>query len=171
MGIYSDDRQASDVHLPQVKGIVGSLMLDVAPFMNDARQATDLMILRARPLDIAVRTRRSKYFPQYADEFTLRSLRDSGAETELSKVIDGFGDLMFYGFENITGKFIQHWHVLDLSVFRAACIRRTKGCPSFTDQDNSDGTYFRAFKISSFPANFVVAHSPAIDPISSGLAA
>lgn len=148
---YATDRRWSDLMLPQIKQLVGPLLLEAAPLEFDQRQSTDLMVLRARDMRIAARVRRPGY-EKYRHEFTIRMSRDTGAETELSKIVNGWGDWLFYGHAD-EFDFISIWWVIDLHSFRAALIRNSmNGKPlEYADKHNGDGTSFRAFDLRSFP--------------------
>ena len=154
MSDYNKDRSWSDMFIPEIKRIVGPHLLDVAPFEIDAKRAADLIILRARDLNIACRVRRKGFLPAFAYEFTIRSARDSGADTELKKMVNGFGDWMFYGHakeDHLT--YFARWMLIDLSAWRAHLIMRTQKRLSISDLDeipNRDGTFFRPFDIRSF---------------------
>jgi len=148
MGGYAIDREWSDVMIPQIKRIVGPYLLEEASFENDAKQATDLMILNARDKRIAARVRRNGYADQYPYEFTIRSNRDSGSKTELEKIINGFGDWMFYGHANNENK-ICRWWLIDLCAFRAGLIRDLATIKK-EKKSNGDGTHFFAFDLRSF---------------------
>lgn len=152
MSSYTADRQWSDVMIPQIKQIVGPYLLEPASFDLDAKQATDLMVFSARDMRIAARVRRPGYADRYPFEFTIRCKRDSGAETELSKVVNGWGDWLFYGHAD-KANWICRWWLIDLDSFRAALIRSAmNGVPiKVSDMSNGDGTYFKAFDIRSFP--------------------
>lgn len=153
MGAYAADRSWSDLMIEQIRQIVGPFLLRPTPFEMDAKQAADLFVFTARDMTIAARVRRPGYADRYPFDFTIRSARDSGAVTELAKVIDGWGDWMFYGHaspENV----IHRWYLIDLTSFRAALIRsgRQDGFSlSFTKKSNGDGTHFVSFDLRSFP--------------------
>lgn len=149
---YRADREWSDLMVPQIKQIVGPFLLENAPFEFDAKQATDLMVFKARDMRIAARVRRPGYSDRYPFEFTIRCKRDSGAETELSKIINGWGDWLFYGHADASN-WIEQWWLIDLHSFRAALIRTAMNGATITvtQKDNGDGTYFKAFDLRSFP--------------------
>ncbi len=42
--------------------------------------------------------RRHGYAARYPHQFTIRAKLPTGAETELSKIVNGHGDWMFYGY-------------------------------------------------------------------------
>ena len=151
---YRSDRVWSDQFIPQIKQIVGPLLLDTAPLDVDAREATDLLVFSARDMRIAARVRRSGFADRYPFEFTIRAHRDSGATTELAKIVDGWGDWLFYGHDSGNGAFCLWW-LIDLHAFRAALIRQaTNGTRLKTgDKANGDGTYFKWFDLRSFPAH------------------
>jgi hypothetical protein len=145
---YVKNREWSDRMTPHVKRIVGPLLLEPASFELDVKEATDLIILHARDKRIAARVRRPGYGRTYPFEFTIRSQLDNGCETELAKIINGFGDWFFYG-HGTEQNTIGDWYLIDLNVFRAALIRRVP--LSFKKINNGDGTRFIAYDIRSFP--------------------
>lgn len=97
MAAYESDRRWSDKFIPAIKQIVGPRLLSVTPDEIDCKQAADLMVFTARDMKIAARVRRPGFADKYPYEFTIRARRDSGAETELSKIVNGWGDWLFYG--------------------------------------------------------------------------
>jgi hypothetical protein len=152
MSGYSSDRQWSDLMIPQIKQIVGPFLLETSSFDVDAKQATDLIVFTARDMRIAARVRRPGYAERYPYEFTIRCKRDSGAETELSKIVNGWGDWLFYGHADASN-WIARWFLIDLHAFRAALIRCAMNGASLkvTEKANGDGTYFKSFDLRSFP--------------------
>jgi hypothetical protein len=147
---YRDDRLWSDQYIPAIKQIVGPHLLTTTPEEIDCKQAADLMVLEARNKRIACRVRRPGYADQYSFEFTLRARRDSGVETELSKIVNGWGDWLFYGHADGDGGFVLWW-LIDLRAFRAALARRDRIGLVCGDKPNGDGTYFKWFDLRTFP--------------------
>ena len=123
MNIYQTNRNWSDQFLPQIKRIVGSHLLETSPDPLDWHQATDLLMLDARDMRIAARVRRPGYATQYPHQFTIRSRVASGAETELSKIVNGKGDWLFYGHANASQTAIDSWYLIALRAFAS------EGCP------------------------------------------
>ena len=148
MSGYASDRQWSDQFIEQIKWIVGPLLLQPAPIEEDNCRATDLIILTARDRRIACRMRRPGFADRYPDDFTIRSQRDSGAETELSKIVNGFGDWMFYGHADENGG-ICRWLVIDLAAWRSHRIRNPDRCKPVM-KPNGDGTHFAVFNVNQF---------------------
>ncbi|NCC68746.1 MAG: hypothetical protein EOM14_11245 [Clostridia bacterium] len=170
-GKYAEDREWSDLYLPAVKRIIGPLLLEETSFEVDTRQAADLIVLKARHMMIAARVRRFGYADRYPWEFTIRSHRDSGAKTELQKIVDGFGDWMFYGHAGIMPGEIDRWFVIDLAKFRAGLIRNpcTDGKEIWWgEKSNQDGTHFCWFDVRKFPEDILVnaSHSHLIEAAS-----
>ncbi len=163
MNFYARNRRWSDHYLPEIKHIVGRHLLREAPDVLDWHQATDLMLFSARDTRIAARVRRPGYAERYPFEITIRSESAGGAETELSKIVNGKGDWMFYGHAGADGHHLSRWWLIDLCAFRAALIRQaTNGYPiRCGDKRNPDGTAFKWFDIRSFPPEprLVVASS------------
>lgn len=167
---YATDKQWSDQHLPELKkivaGVVGPLLkiaVSESDVKVDQQQATDLIPLIVGPKSYAARLRRPGFFwaKQFAWstpwglQFTIRSRRDSGAETELGKIKRGYADILFYG--HVENGFIRHWAAIDLNVFR-----RHESSPGTQRayQSNNDGTHFVAYSIKSFPDELIIEASP-----------
>ena len=153
---YDVDRRWSDAYIPAIKKIVGPLLLEESSFEVDTQQAADLVILNARDKTIACRVRRCGYADKYGYEFTIRAKRESGARTELEKIVDGFGDWMFYGHAADDGMNVSRWMVISLAGLRAAIIRSQAKA---IRQSNGDGTHFVAFDVRELPDYCVVAAS------------
>lgn len=147
---YAQDRQWADTFLPQIKQIVGPHLLIETPHEIDCKQAADLMVLTARNVTIAARVRHFGFLQKYRNEFTIRAKRDTGAVTELSKIIDRWGDLMFYGHANAAETAIDVWWLIDLHAFRAHLIRHRRRIRCGM-KPNGDGTHFAWFDLRSFP--------------------
>ena len=160
MGDYRDDRQWSDRFIPSIKHIVGPYLLEPASMELDSKEATDLIVFKARDVRIAARMRSADYADRYPYDFTIRSSRDSGTETELSKIISGWGDWLFYGFDGGSWT-AAPWWILDLNIFRhslnfhLANIKKIR----FQIKANGDGTNLAAYDILSFPPQLVIASS------------
>lgn len=153
---YAIDRRWSDAFIPAIKQVVGPLLLEESSFEVDTQQAADLVVMNARDKTIACRVRRAGYADRYGYEFTIRSARDNGAKTELEKIIDGFGDWMFYGHANQDGINVSRWMVISLPALRAAIIRKQT---TPLKQSNGDGTHFIAFDVRYMPADCLIASS------------
>jgi hypothetical protein len=158
---YTTDREWSDQFIPQLKQIVGPLLLDVAPISMDQQFNTDLIVLQARNLQIACRVRRfdGNVRPEWLRQFTIRASRDSGAETEASKIANGYGHWLVYGWAKSAG-FIDPWVVINLDSLR---FHRDNPSPCIQHgtTPNGDGTHFHWFDFTSFPAEppIIVARS------------
>jgi len=152
MPSYAADRSWSDGFIPEIKRIVGPRLLEPSALWQDAKEATDLIVLTARDMRIAARVRRPGY-SQYAHEFTIRERRDSGVETELSKIINGWGDWLFYGHASNNNRTFEKWMIVDLHAFRAGLIRDGHAGVElkYESKKNGDGTHFKAFDTRSFP--------------------
>jgi hypothetical protein len=164
MNGYEHDRAFSDGYIPELRRIIGPHLLVPSSLEQDRHAAADLVVLRARDLTAACRIRRPGYADQYPNQFTLRYLREKGTKTEFGKIVDGWGDWMFYGHATGRGLDIAPWWLLDLHAFRSHLIRQSRRAIVCEDMSNHDGTWFRAFRIGSFPASprLVIAQSEAV---------
>jgi hypothetical protein len=163
MSGYANDRSWSDRYIPLVASLVAPKLLIPAPFERDTKEATDLIVLTARDLKIAVRLRRQSQFkPEYGNQITFRARRSNGVATELEKIIGGFGDWFFYGWAFAEDPpEIVRWFLVDLNAWRiqySRALRRkvagTKPKLQWGEQSNSDGeTSFCWFDLATFDAD------------------
>ena len=100
MSEWQKDKRWSDRFLPEIKRILGEHLISEPPIEEDAERNTDLMVLRLDAVRIGCRVRKYEYLKQYGDEFTIRAGRPTGAKTELTKIIEGWGNYFFYGFSD-----------------------------------------------------------------------
>jgi len=160
-------KEWTDALLPRVKQIVANYLIAEAPFEQDARQATDLIVLTLNAVRIAVRLRHFKYLSQYGEQFTIRATIPSGRETELGKIISGWGDYFFYGFEDPHNPFgLSAWLFGDLRIFRLWHNRQlAMGLKPWIEKQNGDpasDSGFHAYRISDLPDQFVIGRYPKV---------
>jgi hypothetical protein len=157
MGTYRDDRPWSDSWIPLLRALIGPYLLGASTFEEDTQHAADLVVLSAKDMKIACRVRRQGYAERFPNEFTIRSRRANGCTTELEKIMDGWGDWLFYGHDNGRSR-IDPWWLLDLSVFRAAFFRGDT-ILARAEVPNGDGTFFTSYPIRLFPPALVIGDS------------
>jgi hypothetical protein len=159
--IWQADKVWSDRFLPEIKSILGRVLIDVAEPADDAQRNTDLITLTMRGgLRIACRVRKHRYLATYADEFTIRCTRPSGTETEIDKLLAGWGDYLFYGVANAEETALAAWFIGDLHVFREwfAWYRRTVHDWPGEIRENHDGSSkFIVFSVNDVDRRFVLA--------------
>lgn len=169
---YAADRAWSDQYLTAIRQIIGPHLLVPSSLEVDTQQASDLVVLRGRDMTIACRVRRHGYADRYPWDVTLRAKRDSGARTELEKIVEGWADWMFYGHAAQGAGQLDRWFLLDLHQWRREMIReglRTnfnmqpelRG--AICKKSNGDGTHFVTFDVRRFPPTLVIASSHAIE--------
>lgn len=161
----SYDFQFGRLFLTQITQRLGVHLIAEAPMEEDQKHNTDLMVLTLKPYRIACRIRRAeRYYPRYAGQFTIRSTRPGGIETELSKMLSGWGDYIFYGFGSDVTKKLVAWFIGDLAVLRQWChSREVQGLPVGDEIPNLDGSSaFRAFNLRDMPKSFIIARKPEV---------
>jgi hypothetical protein len=102
---FKDDFNWQARYVPRVAAIIDELPLKlftsakVAPREVDLKLNGDLLLFPFGGMKIAMRLRRPHrgYLHAFGLQFTIRTQRDTGAETELSKIRRGLGDWFFYG--------------------------------------------------------------------------
>lgn len=147
---WEKDKDATDFSMNRVRQLIATQCYSELLLVTDEEEDMQGYDLRIRddgkPL-VSVRLRRANYYPKYADEFTIRLSRPTGAETEYEKIIKGNElDLFAYGFmtEDKTD-------LLKLTVIKVG--KDIDGARDFIRNDsesqlpNPDGTRFRTYKI------------------------
>jgi hypothetical protein len=158
---YNSQRHWSDQFLPSVMDTLGGghTEVEITPFIVDVEQAADLIIKAGEAENkdeyVAVRLRKSKFASRYPFEFTVRYQYTAGYKTEYEKIMEGFADLMFYGF--VVNNQVARWILLDMDRFREEAendyiIKEHK--------HNRDGrNSFLAFDVRSFKSDIIISHS------------
>ena len=161
---YKSERKFSDRFLPEVtrklESCLGVCGLKVAPKEEDVHHATDLMTVGNESIRVGVRIRRNYAWLNFLNDFTIRSRLDTGSKTELSKILDGWGDYLFYGFAGECESKVVDYHIINLKHFRAwakqdtsiidfggFCSYRETPFSSFGEVPNGDGTYFVPYDV------------------------
>lgn len=161
---WQTDKEWSDQFIPEIKLAVAPHVIGEATEDQDRRENTDLIVLRANVVRIACRIRQPQYFDRYPGEITIRSKRPGGNETELSKIVRGWGDMMFYGHEDPEAHgTLRAWVLGDLSAFRLWFSRMgiNNGNAPGVQQKNRDGSsFFRAFQFAKIPGFIVASKMP-----------
>jgi len=161
MDNWKDDKRWSDIFLVEIKRVLGEYLISAAPIEEDAERNTDLIVLKLDAVRIGCRIRRFEYYQRYPNEFTIRSGRPSGVKTELTKIIEGWGDYFFYGFSNEEESNLIAWSLCDLKVFRLwfnreICVNKGK-YPGASKTNNDNSSNFLAFTFSNLPKEFLIA--------------
>jgi hypothetical protein len=149
-GKVAADLAWANQFMPFIRAVVGPCLLGPSTLQEDTQENTDLRVLIARDMRIACRVRAQKYRELYGDEFTFRVRRDTGAEAEFNKMLEGWGDWFFYGFATECAELaIDPWWIINLEVFRSQ-YRQRLDLRQVRERANGDGTFFLPFKFSSF---------------------
>jgi hypothetical protein len=160
MSSWTGDYKWAAIFDRQIKMAIGPHVIGNASAEDDMEKATDLVLVTNR-VRIACRMRRwdMNAHARYGEQFTIRSARESGTKTELSKILAGWGDLFFYGWGDPRTRRLREWSLIDLSVFRQHhADSAAKGkCIVAGDKDNGDGTRFIAYWIPHLPEGGIVA--------------
>lgn len=156
---WEQDKRWSDQFMPEIKSRLGQALIGEPPTEDDQQRNTDLIVLKMDAVRIGCRVRKFNQIT-YAGEFTIRSGRPSGVKTELTKIIEGWGDYFFYGFSNQDETALYRWLIGDLKAFRiwySRQLAKNYGRPPGIPQRNHDGSSsFYAFRWSEIP-EFVIA--------------
>jgi len=157
---YDNNRQWADKLMPAVKQIVGPLLLVDAPLEIDRKEATDLIVLLARDMRIGVRTRRPGYADRFFYDFTIRYSLRSGEKTEYQKIMDGWGDWLFYGHRNYGARApIYPWMIVDLHAFRYAMKWKGLGPNAYGAgemKNKGEDSTLMAFDVNAFNARSIL---------------
>lgn len=159
---WQAEKRWTDALLPRVKEIAGRHLIAEAPWHEDARHATDLIVLELGAIRLAVRIRRNQYYTRYAGQFTIRSETAAGQPSELSKILQGWGTHCFYAFANEDATDLTAWVIGDLNIFRLWHHRQLYSSPAGImpgmARSNGDGdSKFFAYHVRQLPPEFIVA--------------
>ena len=162
---WEEDKRWSDIFIPEIKSILGQLLIGEASVEDDQLKNTDLIVLELKGYRIGCRVRKHFYFTQYPNDFTIRCSRPSGVSTEFDKIMEGWGDYLFYAFANKEENRLIAWKLIDLKQFREYVDRYWKennGIIPGKEISNTDGSsVFRAFDSTKDgkAMRFVIPHS------------
>lgn len=136
---WKEDKQRADRFVPEITNILKDnakyiVSIVIAPHVNDTMQATDY-IIKVESGDVACRLRWWSRFT-INKEWTIRSRRDTGAETELSKLKKGWARWYLYGW--IIEEKLSSWMLIDLNIVRDVGLLNMP----WQEKSNHDGTYF-----------------------------
>lgn len=161
---WEADKRWSDKFLPEIKRALGEFLLSEPEPEEDQHRNTDIIVLKMDSVRIACRIRKHEYFlnARYRSEFTVRSGRQTGARTELSKIVEGWGSYMFYGFSNSDETGLTAWRIISLNEFRLWFNRSLVACngqvPGFANSNSDKSSSFRAFNVKDMPNCIAKSH-------------
>lgn len=151
MSNYNKQRKWADTFHSQVmselKIIFRTEQVCVSSHEQDTRQACDYVV--NKKTHIGARLRKDYYRQKYPNDFTIRTRTRHGGEPELSKILRGCGDYLFYGFTGNRGFNIYSYKLICLEQFRYehefddGYIKERIANP----MKNHDGTQLAAFNL------------------------
>ena len=158
MSNWKSDKRWSDRFIIPIKKILGEIFIEESNYEDDALRNTDLMVFSINPIRIGCRIRRHSYFcnEKYRYQFTIRTSRPSGRETELSKILSGWGDYFFYGFCNESETNLEYWVLIDLTTFRkwfSGYLIKNKQIPGIAKGNFDNSSSFRVFEYEDMPVD------------------
>ena len=145
----------------QVVRIIAPYLIKVADPEVDKKENGDFQISFPRNGTVGCRLRKPD-MARYVGEVTFRSRARNGGKTEITKIIDGYGDYFFYGHVN-NASVIWHWYLIDYTKLRALFIRRREliDHAKANQVTNRDGTKFIVFNVEEQLPEAVIAQSTA----------
>jgi hypothetical protein len=165
---WQKDKSWSDIFIPEIKRIL-TASLDLfgeAPEREDQEHNTDLIVLHTQDIRVACRIRRFEFVAKYGNQFTIRNARPSGNKTEMAKIMEGWGQFMFYGFAALDCSELHTWVIIDLRPFRKWLYDQMylhKGvlpCVGGRAVQNKDtSSSFLAFNLDDIPPEAIVARN------------
>lgn len=148
---WENDKRWSDRFLTEIKRNLGEYLIGEPPIEEDQERNTDLMVLKLDTVRVGCRVRKNKYLSRYGDEFTIRAGRPSGTKTELTKIIEGWGQYLFYGFCDEDEVKLLKWTIIDLNSFRLMLSRYMAAnggkLPGVGKNNHDKSSTFLSFKV------------------------
>ena len=106
------------------------------------------------PIKVSARIRDIKYFKLYGHQITIRQSVVSGNKSELTKIIEGYGDYILYAFGNPETNKIERYLVGDLNLLRTYLKSNNI---NGINKDNHDGlSSFVAIDVYDIGKDFVI---------------
>lgn len=119
---YNINRKWSDQFIPEIKRILGETFIIESSAFKDKNEATDLIVMELEKKCFACRVRRHWVYevPRWKNQFTMRDKLPKYKKSEFEKILEGFGDVYFYGFSNRRddGTGFVKYIIFDLNIFR-----------------------------------------------------
>jgi hypothetical protein len=164
---WQRDKQWSDRFINEIKACLGVCLIGEATEEEDQKQNTDL-VLRVNSLRVGCRIRKpldnngESTYLKYFDQFTIRSVRQSGMKTELEKILGGWGDYFFYGFSDLDERLLEAFTLCDLGVFRG--LQKDGNLPKSIHKANREagGSQFEVWRWIDFPGQFILYQTPGL---------
>jgi len=157
--LYEENREFSDEFDCEIKSIFGCVFIRNATPKEDMKNATDY-VFEIKGNSIVSKMRNFSYLSKYGNEFTLRSSTRCGInQSELEKILSGWGNYLFYGLCDKNKEKIIQWLIGDLDVFRQWYKEKLKNGrkPGFECTNKKDGGKFTSFRISDLLKEFIIA--------------
>jgi hypothetical protein len=165
-GGWQEDKRWSDAYLYHIKQILGMFLLSEASEEEDQLRNTDLIVLGMSNKRVACRVRKPEAFKLWPNDITIRAARNkSGNETELSKIMAGWGDYLFYGFASDKPNQLGEWRIICLNRFRAwinRCLAESGQMPGLLKSNHDDSSDFMAFDLRNCPPEIIAWSSSPI---------
>ena len=160
---YKEDRAWADQFNPHISMILGLEFIAEASWHQDVFQGTDQEL---KPMRLSLRVRKMQKYPSYKNEITLRYRRNSGVETEYSKLLRGdYADYLFYGWGEESQQQIRAYTILD-------CQRLRQILPMLTMviKENSDGqSSLAVVHLSEVPPDCILKRKILVEPLQTDL--
>ena len=142
-------------YIDEVVRLIAPYIITLSRPEVDKNENGDLEIVFPRNGTVGVRLRKEGA-AKFAGQVTFRSRSMYGGKTEITKIIEGYGDYFFYGHVSPTGV-IWHWYLLNLNEVRAAFTRRSSMLRR-PQIPNGDDTYFIPFDVQQDFPKAIIAH-------------
>lgn len=158
----------SDRFLPELRAIAGQILFTEATLTEDQHHNTDLILNTTQVPRISLRVRKWQYYAKYGGEFTVRLSRPGGVETELAKIMQGWGTHSIYAFADPTETHLAAYTAIDLNVFRQWVSdhqQRFGSIPGSVTYNKDGSAGFACFRYDQAPPSLVIASSAAANAV------
>jgi hypothetical protein len=142
MGNFEEQFRWQSQFADQVVRIIAPYLITVSRPHVDKNENGDFEIVFPRNGTVGCRLR-TPDCERFVGDVTFRARSKNGGKTEMTKIVEGYGDFFFYGHVNKQNT-IWHWYLLDYTKLRAIFIRRPYLLHKQQIQ-NRDGTKFIVF--------------------------
>jgi hypothetical protein len=164
---WQQSKEWADQFIPHVKMLLGWGCIQVAPLQADCQENTDLMFEVNKAVRFAVRIRRLGQRLEYnrRNEVTFRLRRTSESQTELSKLMHGWGDYFLYGWGNDATRRVEAYTILNLDALRGWLFDQViahQRLPGQQQRDRDGSASFYALCLDCLPPSIVIHRRTAL---------
>lgn len=157
---WQEDQAFANKFIADCQQLLGLACIQVADMDEDRHHNTDLMFeVGYKRFPVRIRRGQQRLAFNRRNEVTFRYSRPSGVETELSKLLNGWGDCCLYGWGDEAQGRVVAYTLLDLHKMRGWLCQHAlanHALPGRIQHDRDGSSSFIAFCLDCMPADIIL---------------